>query len=64
MGSMRYMNIGLAVAMTIVIAGVVAFRNSSEAAMQATVLVAMFVGLALGLWLDTRAQRRSSKRAQ
>jgi FtsH-binding integral membrane protein len=61
---MRYMNIGLAVAVTIVVAGVVIFRNSSEAAMQAMVLVGMLVGLALGLWLDTRAQRRSGKRAQ
>jgi hypothetical protein len=32
--------------------------------MQATVLVAMFVGLTLGVWLDTRAQRRNGKRAQ
>jgi FtsH-binding integral membrane protein len=64
MGTMRYMNIGLAVAVTIVIAGVVAFRDSSEATMQAMALVGMFVGLALGLWLDTRAQRRSGKRAQ
>ena len=63
MGSMRYMNIGLAVATAIVIAGVIAFRNSSTAAMQATVLVAMVVGLALGVWLDTRAQRKNQKRA-
>ncbi len=64
MGTMRYMNIGLAISMAIVIAGVVVFKDSSEAAMQATALVGMFVGLALGLWLDTRAQRRNGERAQ
>lgn len=64
MGTMRYMNIGLAVSVTIIVVGVVAFRSSSEAAMQAVALVGMFVGLALGLWLDTRAQRRNGKRAQ
>lgn len=64
MGSMRYMNIGLGVSMVIIVAGVVAFKDSSEAAMQAVALVGMFVGLALGLWLDTRAQRRNGKRAQ
>jgi FtsH-binding integral membrane protein len=61
---MRYMNIGLGVSMAIIVAGVVAFKDSSEAAMQAVALVGMFAGLALGLWLDTRAQRRSGKRAQ
>lgn len=64
MGSMRYMNIGLAVSVTIIIVGVVAFRNSSEAAMQGVALVGMIVGLAVGLGLDTRAQRKSGKRAQ
>lgn len=64
MGSMRYMNIGLAISITIVIAGVVAFRNSNEAAMQAVALVGMIIGLAVGLGLDTRAQRRNDKRAQ
>jgi FtsH-binding integral membrane protein len=64
MGTMRYMNIGLGVTVTIIVAGVVAFRNSSEAAMQAVALVGMIVGFAVGLWLDTRAQRRSGKRAQ
>lgn len=64
MGSMRYMNIGLGASMAIIVAGVVAFRDSSEAAMQAVALVGMFAGLVLGLWLDTRAQRRNGKRAQ
>jgi hypothetical protein len=64
MGSMRYMNIGLAVATAIVIAGVIAFRNSSTAAMQATVPIAMVVGLAIGAGLDIRAQRKDNKRAQ
>jgi FtsH-binding integral membrane protein len=64
MGTMRYMNIGLGVCMAIIVAGVVAFKDSSEAAMQAVALVGMIVGLALGLWLDTRAQRRSGKGAQ
>jgi FtsH-binding integral membrane protein len=63
MGTMRYMNIGLGVSVAIIVAGVIAFK-SSEAGMQATALVAMIVGLALGLWLDTRAQRKGGKRAQ
>ena len=61
---MRYMNIGLAVGVTIVIAGVVAFRHSNDAAMQAMVLVGMIVGLAVGLGLDTRSQRGSGRRTQ
>ncbi|HEY5708660.1 MAG TPA: hypothetical protein VIS51_04635 [Solirubrobacterales bacterium] len=64
MGSMRYMNIGLAISITIVIGGVIAFKDSSEAAMQAVALVGMIIGLAVGLGLDTRAQRRNDKRAQ
>jgi FtsH-binding integral membrane protein len=64
MGTMRYMNIGLGVAVAIVIAGVIAFKDSSEAAMQAVTLVGMFVGLGLGFWLDIRAQRRKGKGAQ
>ncbi len=63
MGSMRYMNIGMGVSVTIIVAGVIVFKDS-EAAMQAVALVGMLVGLALGLWLDTRAQRRSGKGAQ
>ena len=63
MGSMRYMNIGLGVSVAIILVGVIAFKDS-EAAMQAVALVGMFAGLALGLWLDTRAQRRAGKRAQ
>jgi hypothetical protein len=61
---MRYMNIGLAISITIVIGGVIAFKDSSEAAMQAVALVGMIIGLAVGLGLDTRAQRRNDKRAQ
>ncbi len=58
------MNIGLAISITIVIGGVIAFKDSSEAAMQAVALVGMIIGLAVGLGLDTRAQRRNDKRAQ
>jgi hypothetical protein len=64
MGTMRYMNIGLAVGTAIIIAGVLAFKDASEAAMQGVALVGMFVGLALGLWLDTRAKHRVEKRSQ
>ena len=63
MGSMRYMNIGLGVSVTIIVAGVIVFKDS-EPAMQAVALVGMIVGLAVGLGLDTRAQRKSGKRAQ
>ena len=64
MGTMRYMNIGFAVGMAIIIAGVLAFKDSSEAAMQGVALLGMLVGLALGLWLDTRAKRSAEKRPQ
>lgn len=64
MGTMRYMNIGLGVCVAIIVAGVIAFKDSSEVAMQAVALLGMIIGLTLGLWLDTRAQRRSGKRAQ
>ncbi len=64
MRTMRYMNIGFVVGMAIIIAGVLAFKDSSEAAMQGTALVGMLVGLALGLWLDTRAKSRAEKRSQ
>jgi len=61
---MRYMNIGLAVGVTIVIVGVIVFRHSSDAAMQAMALIGMVIGLAVGLGLDTRAQRGSGRRTQ
>ncbi len=60
MGTMRYMNIGLGVCFAIIVAGVVAFKDSSEAAMQAVALLGMIIGLVLGLWLDTRASAEAA----
>lgn len=58
----RYANIGIAVSVLIVAAGVLLFRNSSEAAMQATAMIGFIVGLGVYRYLDERAQRPRSKR--
>jgi len=64
MRTMRYMNIGLVVSVAIIIAGVLVFKDSSEAAMQAVALFGMFAGLALGQGLDTRAKRKADRPTQ
>lgn len=64
MKGIRHANIGIAVGSAIMIAGVLAFKDSSEAAMQAMALVGLFTALAVADVLGTRARRRDKKRAQ
>jgi hypothetical protein len=52
------------VGFSILIAGALVFRGSSEAGMQATVLVAFIGGSAVYYYLDQRAQKRKRKRSQ
>jgi hypothetical protein len=60
--SIRYGNIGIGVAAVIIVAGVLIFKDSSEAAMQASALVGTFAGLAVALILMDRAERRKRRR--
>jgi hypothetical protein len=60
----RYANMGIAVGTAIIVAGVLLFKDSSEAAMQAVAMVGFFAALAVYLVLDVRAQRRKKNRAQ
>ena len=62
--SIRHANIGIAVGATILIAGVLAFRNSSEGVLQAIALVSMFCALAVAQGLDERERRRKRRRSQ
>jgi hypothetical protein len=62
MDDIRYANVGLAIGLAIVIAGVWIFKDSSEAGMQASALAGFLVGLAVTLTLAGRAQRRRDKR--
>jgi hypothetical protein len=64
MNGLRYANIGIAVGMTIIIAGVFAFKDSSETAMQAIAMVGFFSAFAVFHFLDERARRRERKRVQ
>lgn len=58
MEGIRYANIGIAVGIAITLAGVLVFRNSSEAAMQAVAMVGLLVALAVSQILNDRAKRR------
>jgi sugar phosphate permease len=60
----RYANIGLAVAALIIVAGVVAFRNSSEAAMQVTAIAGFVIGFGVYHYLDERAEARRKRGPQ
>jgi hypothetical protein len=60
----RYANIGAAVGIAIMGAGVLLFKDSSEAAMQAVALIGFFVGGAVYVVLDERATRREENRSQ
>ncbi|HXS34813.1 MAG TPA: hypothetical protein VN758_13675 [Solirubrobacterales bacterium] len=64
MNGIRYANIGAVVAGTIMVIGVILFKDSSEAAMQVTALVGFVVGGAVYYVLDERATRRNKNRAQ
>jgi uncharacterized membrane protein YdjX (TVP38/TMEM64 family) len=60
----RYANIGIAVGTVIIAGGVLAFKDSSEAAMQVVAMVGLFTALAVALTLTDRARRRKDKRTQ
>lgn len=64
MDGIRYANIGIAVGVLIVVAGVLAFKDSSEAAMQLTALVGFFSALGVSNALQERARRRRRKGSQ
>lgn len=64
MGSFRDANIGIAVGMTIIVGGVLVFKDSSEAAMQAVAFVGFFSAFAVFHFLDERAKRRDKRRPQ
>lgn len=64
MEGIRYANIGIAVGVLIVVAGVLAFNDSSEAAMQLTALVGFFSALGVSNALQEWARRRRRKGSQ
>ncbi len=64
MEGLRYANIGIAVCIAITIVGVLVFKDSSEAAMQACALFGFAVALIVANVLDARAKRRKKERAQ
>jgi len=63
-GGFRYANIGLAVGISIMALGVILFKDSSEAAMQAVGMVGFFASFIVFHFLDERAKRRDGKRRQ
>jgi hypothetical protein len=64
MSGFRQANIGVAVGLSIALAGVILFRGSSEAAMQAVALAGFVVAIAVIAYLDERTKRRGGNRAQ
>lgn len=60
----RYMRIGLAVSISIMLAGVLAFHDSNEAAMQAVAMVGLFTGLGVAMFLEGRDRKRRTGRRQ
>jgi hypothetical protein len=60
----RYANIGAAVATAIIGIGVILFKDSGEAAIQAVGLVGFVIGAVVYAVLDERATRREEKRHQ
>jgi hypothetical protein len=64
MGGFRYANIGLAVGISIMAVGVILFKDSSQAAMQAVGMVGFFASFVVFHFLDERAKRRDKDRAQ
>lgn len=64
MEDIRYANIGIAVGIVIAVAGVLAFKDSNEGAMQVVALVGLLTGLFVALALGERAKRRSGKHVQ
>jgi membrane protein YqaA with SNARE-associated domain len=64
MNGIRYANIGLIVAVAILVIGVLLFKDSSEAAMQAVAMIGFVVGAGVYYILDERATRRDKNRTQ
>lgn len=64
MSGVRYANIGAGVGIAIIGAGVLLFKDSSEAAIQAVGLVGFIVGAVVYAVLDERATRRKEKNPQ
>lgn len=64
MEGLRYANIGIAVGVAIIVAGVLIFKDSSEAAMQAVALFGFFAAFVVFHFLDERAKRRGTKEPQ
>jgi hypothetical protein len=64
MSGFRYANIGLAVGISIMAVGVLLFKDSSEAAMQAVGMVGFFSCFVVFHFLDERAKRRKRKEPQ
>jgi len=64
MNGIRYANIGLIVAVAIMVTGVLIFKDSSEAAMQAVAMIGFAVGAAVYYVLDERATRRGKNHPQ
>ncbi len=64
MEGIRYANIGMLVGIAIIIGGVLVFKDSSEAAMQAVAMIGFFTGLGVALTLGGRAKRRRRESAQ
>ncbi len=58
MEGIRYANIGLAVAMPILVVGVVLFRDAGEGVVQIIGMTSFFLGLAIYHGLERRAKRR------
>jgi membrane protein YqaA with SNARE-associated domain len=64
MNGIRYANIGAVVAAAIMVAGVLLFKDSSEAAMQEVAMIGFVVGAAVYYVLDERATRRGKNHPQ
>jgi hypothetical protein len=62
MNDIHYANIGIALGLTVAIAGALIFGPSNEAAMQASGLIGFLVGIFTIVLLVDRAQRRREKR--
>ncbi len=64
MGGLRYANIGIGVGITIILMGVLVFRNKSEAAMQAVAMIGFISAFVVFHGLDEWAKRRKGKDPQ
>jgi len=60
----RYIRVGLAVSISIMVAGVLAFHGSNEVAMQTVAMVGLFTGLGVAMFLEGRERKRKAERRQ